>query len=130
MLKTCKYCGVVVYNHVCPYKNKRKKKSSEIDKFRSSKSWQKKREEIKKRDLYLCQVCIREIYNTRIKYNTKNISVHHNVPISENNNKKLDNRNLITVCSVHHEMCENNEIPREIIQKIINEQEEKAVLRE
>lgn len=123
MLKTCKYCGIVPYNHVCPHRTKKEKEITEIDKFRWSRIWQRKREEIKKRDLYLCQICKRKLYNTISQYNTEALSVHHNVPIAEDYNKRLDNDNLITLCSIHHEMCENNEIPREEIQKIIDEQE-------
>lgn len=123
MLKTCKYCGIVPYNHVCPHRTKKEKETTEIDKFRWSRIWQRKREEIKKRDLYLCQICKRKLYNTISQYNTEALSVHHNVPIAEDYNKRLDNDNLITLCSIHHEMCENDEIPREEIQKIIDEQE-------
>ena len=129
MLKTCKYCGIVPYDHICPYKSKTKKEATEIDKFRWTKAWQKKREEIKKRDLYLCQICIRELYNTTTKYNTENLSVHHNIPLVEDYNKRLDNNNLITLCSVHHEMCENNKIDREEVQRIIEEQEQISPLR-
>ena len=53
------------------------------------------------------------------------LSVHHNIPINENYNRRLDNDNLITVCSYHHEMCESGEIPREAVQRIIDEQEGK-----
>lgn len=123
MLKTCKYCGIVSYNHVCPHRTKKEKEITEIDKFRWSRIWQRKREEIKKRDLYLCQICKRKLYNTISQYNTEALSVHHNIPIAEDYNKRLDNDNLITLCSIHHEMCENNEIPREEVQKIIDEQE-------
>lgn len=122
MLKTCKYCGIVPYDHVCPHRTKKEKEITEIDKFRWSRIWQRKREEIKKRDLYLCQICKRKLYNTISQYNTEALSVHHNVPIAEDYNKRLDNDNLITLCSIHHEMCENNEIPREEVQKIIDEQ--------
>ena len=87
--------------------------------------WQKKREEIKKRDLYLCQICIRELYDTVNKYNTKDLSVHHNIPINEDYNKRLDNNNLITLCDYHHKMCENRDITRQEVQRIINEQNNK-----
>ena len=123
MLKTCQFCGIVPYKHICPHKSKSKKKITDIDKFRWTKTWQKKREEINKRDLYLCQICIRELHNTIIKYNSKDLSVHHNIPLIENYNKRLDNDNLITLCSIHHEMCDNGEIDREEVQKIIEEQE-------
>lgn len=126
MLKTCKYCGIVPYNHICPHKEKHKKSVTNVDRFRWSRIWQEKREEIKQRDLYLCQICIREIFGTTIKYNSNNLSVHHNIPINEDYNRRLDNNNLITLCSMHHEMCENGEIPRKEVQEIINEQEKRV----
>lgn len=126
MLRSCKYCGKIhdsKYN--CPSKPQRKKQVTEADKFRWTSLWQKKREEIKQRDLYLCQICIRELYNTINKYNTEDLEVHHNIPINENYDKRLDNDNLLTVCHSHHDMCESGEIPREEVQRIINEQESK-----
>ena len=124
MLKSCQYCGKIHDSKfICSKKPKKQKQITDIDKFRCTSKWQKKREEIKQRDLYLCQICIRELYNTIIKYNMQELEVHHNVPINEDYNKRLDNDNLLTVCKYHHEMCENGEIPREEVQQIIKEQE-------
>ena len=124
MLKSCQYCGRIHDSkYICEKRASRKKQTTEADKFRWTSKWQKKRDEIKKRDLYLCQICIRELYNTVTKYNTEDLSVHHNIPINEDYNKRLDNNNLLTVCSYHHEMCESGEIPREEVQLIIDEQE-------
>ena len=124
MLKSCQYCGRIHDSkYICEKRASRKKQTTEADKFRWTSKWQKKREEIKKRDLYLCQICIRELYNTVTKYNTEDLSVHHNTPINEDYNKRLDNNNLLTVCSYHHEMCESGDIPREEVQIIIDEQE-------
>lgn len=124
MLKSCQYCGRIHDSkYICEKRASRKKQTTEADKFRWTSKWQKKRDEIKKRDLYLCQICIRELYNTVTKYNTEDLSVHHNIPINEDYNKRLDNNNLLTVCSYHHEMCEDGEIPREEVQIIIDEQE-------
>lgn len=126
MLKSCQYCGRIhESNFICPSKPQKKKQITDADKFRWTSLWQKKREEIKKRDLYLCQICIRELYNTLKKYNTDEIEVHHNIPINEDYNKRLDNNNLITLCREHHEMCESGEISREEVKKIIDEQENK-----
>lgn len=126
MLKSCQYCGRIHDSkYICEKRASRKKQTTEADKFRWTSKWQKKREEIKKRDLYLCQICIRELYNTVTKYNTKDLSVHHNIPINEDYNKRLDNSNLLTVCDYHHEMCESGKIPREEVQTIIDEQESK-----
>ena len=128
MLKSCQYCGKIHDSKIiCSKKPQRKRYKTEADKFRWTSNWQKKREEIKQRDLYLCQICIRELYNTKTKYNTEDLEVHHNIPINENYNKRLDNDNLITVCHYHHEMCESEEISREEVQQIINEQENNHV---
>ncbi len=126
MLISCQYCGKIHdRKYICDKRPKRKKEISEADRFRRTNRWQKKREEIKQRDLNLCQICIRELYNTKNKYNTKDLSVHHNIPINENYDKRLDNDNLLTVCDYHHKMCEKGEISRKIVQKIIDEQESK-----
>lgn len=126
MLKSCQYCGRIHNSgYICPYKPIRKSKITEADKFRWTSLWQKKREEIKQRDLYLCQICIRNLYKTIVQYNTQELEVHHNVPINEDYDKRLDNDNLLTVCHYHHERCESGEIPRDEVQKIIKEQEEK-----
>ena len=125
MLTSCSYCGRI---HDSKYKcterlNSKNKTITEVDKFRWTSLWQKKREEIKKRDLYLCQICIRELYNTVTKYNTDELSVHHNIPINKDYNKRLNNNNLLTVCNYHHEMCESGEITQDEVQIIIDEQE-------
>ena len=122
MLKSCQYCGKIHDSrYICKEKPNKKKEITVADKFRWTSLWHKKR------DLYLCQICIRELYNTVTKYNMKELSVHHNIPLNEDYNKRLDNDNLITVCSYHHEMCESGEISREEVQRIINEQENKQL---
>ncbi len=68
----------------------------------------KKRQQIKKRDSYLCQICIREMYDTYRKYNCNDLQVHHAVPINASKELRLDN-NLITLCSMHHAMCDIRE---------------------
>ena len=126
MLKSCQYCGRIHDSkYICPKKPQRKKQTTEADRFRWTSAWQKKREEIKQRDLYLCQICIREKYNTIYKYNTEELEVHHNTPINKDYNKRLDNDNLLTVCHSHHEMCESGEISQKEVQRIIDEQENK-----
>ena len=126
MLKSCSYCGRIHDSkYICSAKPKKNRAITEADKFRWTSIWQRKREEIKKRDLYLCQICIRELYNTITKYNTEELSVHHNIPISVEYNKRLDNSNLLTVCDYHHKMCDRGEISRNEVQIIIDEQENK-----
>lgn len=124
MLKACKYCGRIHDSkYDCGRKPIRRKKNTETDKFHWSKMWQKKREEIRERDKNLCQVCIRGIYNTANRFNYEDLEVHHAKPIIEAWDERLENDNLITLCRMHHEMAEKNEIPFEAIKEIIDEQE-------
>ena len=115
MLKTCKYCGIVPENHVCPHKKPRTTylRNGEAGDFRKTYKWTKKSEEIRERDKYLCQVCIRNLYNTTNIINYRKLEVHHIVPINEDYDKRLDDENLITLCSKHHKMADAGEIPRE-----------------
>ena len=122
MLKTCKHCGVVSENHVCPHRKSRQKSGDrQSDKFRSTKIWQRKREEIKCRDKWLCQVCLRNRYNTLSFLNHKTVQVHHITSIQEDYNRRLDNDNLISLCAMHHKMAEEGQIPRAELYEIVKE---------
>ena len=124
MLKSCKYCGRVHDSKFnCGKKPQSKKEITDKDKFRSTAAWQCKAEEIKQRDSYLCQICIRDLYDTFIKYNYSDLSVHHAIPLEDDFDKRLDNDNLLTICGRHHEMAEKKEIPLKVILEIIREQE-------
>ena len=124
--KSCKHCGRVHdENYRCNKKPIKRKKVDDIVRFRNSPKWQKKRKHIKERDNYLCQVCIRELYNTKRKYNSEGLQVHHAMPINLSKDLKLDESNLITLCSMHHSMCDKGKIPYEEVKKIINEQNQK-----
>lgn len=127
MLKSCSYCGKIhPKGYVCAKKPKREYKITNIDKFRWSKAWQKKREWIKKRDNYLCQICLRKLHKTLKQYNYDELDVHHIVPINEDWDKRLNDDNLITLCSYHHKMAEQGEISREELLNIVKEQEQKV----
>ena len=100
MYKTCKMCGVVSVDHICPHRRSRQKSGDrQSDKFRKTKAWTDKSVEIRQRDRYLCQVCLKNLYNT------------------------LDtlNYNLITLCSYHHKMADKGQIPRETLYEILKE---------
>lgn len=62
------------------------------------------------------------------QYNYSGLSVHHAVPINDDWDKRLDDDNLITVCGMHHKMCESGEIPYEDVRRIIDEQESNSRL--
>jgi len=118
MMKTCSVCGRIHdFNKMCS--RNRKKPKTTANKFRNTYEWKEKRKWIKERDKYLCQICIEGKHNTLYRYNYKQLEVHHIIPIEEDSDKKLDSENLITLCSMHHKMAEDNEISREELQEII-----------
>lgn len=119
---TCSRCGIVKRGHICDKKPYRKKeRDSQADKFRNTKLWQKKRDEIKTRDKWLCQICIRNRYNTLNILNYKTVQVHHITSIQEDYNRRLDNDNLLCLCSFHHRMAEQGEIPKQELYDIVAE---------
>lgn len=128
MLKSCSYCGGIHdRKHQCDKKPQRKFKTTHIDKFRWTKAWQNKRTYIREdRDKHMCQICIRELYNTQTKYNFTDIQVHHIVPIAEAWDERLEDKNLISLCSYHHSMAEDGKISRDELIKIVEEQEAKG----
>lgn len=128
MLRSCKHCGKI---HDTKYDCGRKPiyKKATGGKgyfFRKSEAWTKKSLEIRERDGYLCQICIRKLHNTLRQYNYDTLSVHHIVPVNEEYDKRLDDTNLLTVCRMHHEMCEGGLISRTEQLEIAREQERKA----
>ncbi|MGN1118453.1 MAG: hypothetical protein ACI4RU_07555, partial [Acutalibacteraceae bacterium] len=73
MLKSCKYCGRIHdVKFICPKKPKKNKESSEINQFRGSSLWKKKRKEIKQRDMF-CRICLLNERFDKEKYNAKDL---------------------------------------------------------
>ena len=113
MLRTCSICGGIHNeNNMC---KRQYKKNTTASKFRNSNAWIIKREQIKIRDKYLCQICLKENVYT---YN--DLQVHHIVPLAEGYNLRLDENNLITLCAYHHKQAEQNKISRKELYKLIN----------
>ncbi|MDR1240726.1 MAG: HNH endonuclease [Oscillospiraceae bacterium] len=73
---------------------------------------------IRKRDMYLCQVCLRQGV-----YNCSDIEVHHAIKIDEGKELAFKPNNLVTLCKKHHDQADDGKIKLEIIKAIINEQE-------
>lgn len=102
MKKSCSYCGRIhSKGYECPHKPKKFKRKTQKDKFRSTRVWQKKRKNIAERDLNLCRICLENG-----KFCTE-IQVHHITPLAVDYSKRLDDDNLISLCSFHHEQAEN-----------------------
>jgi len=118
MMKTCSICGKIHdINKIC--RRKTTKKATASNKFRKTSKWAKKSINIRKRDNYLCQICISGKYNTINHYTYKDVEVHHIIPVELEYSKRLDDTNLITLCRYHHEMAEKNEIPKEELLEIV-----------
>lgn len=119
MLKSCRYCGRVhKFGCGCPKKPKRSysdeaPRDSAEDKFRNRKSWRRKAEEIKERDLQLCRVCL-----AQKRYVFRDLSVHHIVPLREDITLGLVNDNLITLCRRCHEDAETGRFEREFLKEL------------
>ena len=118
MQKTCSICGRIHdINMIC--KRKTIKKNTSSNKFRKTNKWTEKSKSIRKRDNYLCKVCITGKYGTTNRYTYKNLEVHHIIPIEEDYSKRLDSQNLITLCRKHHEMAEKGTISRKELKELI-----------
>lgn len=117
MLKSCPYCsGIHPIGYICP-KKPLQKKNNNITAFRNTKQWQRKREHIRKRDSYMCRLCAIGYGGKLIEYNP-NVSVHHIDSLAEAWEKRLDDDNLICLCSLHHEQADNGEIDKELLKKL------------
>lgn len=120
MLKTCSRCGIVTRDHICPYKNKKKLKTT-ANAIRQTNRWHQKSLSIRERDNYLCRICRLKLYDTVIQYNSNELEVHHIVPLEIDETKAFDDDNLITLCNYHHKLAEANTIPQEELLKIVKD---------
>lgn len=115
MLKSCSYCGKIHdRKYDCPSKPKRQKEVNDINKFRWSRKWRTKRNDIVDRDKYLCQVCKQEK-----RYVYDGLEVHHITSLEDDYEQRLDEENLITLCVIHHKAADRGEITREYLSKLI-----------
>lgn len=113
MLKACCKCGKIhSRDYNCQPATQTQRRCSQADKFRNTKYWREKAAEIKRRDFQMCRVCLLKLYNTKLQINGEKTSVHHIIPLAEDYSRRLDNDNLITLCSYHHELAEKGVIPR------------------
>ncbi len=90
-----------------------KARNSAADKFRGTQVWKKKARSILERDYHCCRVCLMAgIVNSR------GLSVHHIVAISADYDKRLDDDNLITLCTYHHRQAERGIISARELREI------------
>lgn len=116
MFVSCRYCGKThPVGYVCRMKPRYDKaRNSTADRFRHTSAWLKARERILDRDYHMCRVCNDGAYGTYAgtAYNSKGLSIHHIEPLAERYDLRLEDDNLITCCSWHHRMADDEEISR------------------
>ncbi|OFS23563.1 MULTISPECIES: HNH endonuclease [Clostridium] len=115
MLVSCSKCGRIHERGFKCNNNIKQvyaKKETIASKFRNTKAWRDKRKDIINRDKALCQICIRNLHNTLPRQYNNKVQVHHITPVNEDYDKRLDNDNLITLCTYHHSMAEHGQIER------------------
>lgn len=118
MLKSCKYCGRIhPKGYVCPKKPKiEHRRSSKAALFRKSNAWKEKSLSIRHRDFSMCRICNDASYGILCIPGLETLlHVHHIEPLEECFERRLDDDNLVTSCTGHHEMAERGEIPRDYL---------------
>lgn len=128
MKVSCKYCGGVHDVGVtCERKPKKKFRyrrgvSQAVDVFRRGGVWRAKSLAIRERDFNCCRVCLElgHIYGTYAgkRAQTTQLSVHHIEPLANDYGKRLDDDNLITLCSYHHELAEDGTIKKDLLKEL------------
>lgn len=121
MKKTCPVCGRIVdrgHKHEAErIQRGRKYKDTKERRLRSTIQWQRKRNEIKRRDNGVDQVAINGLDGDPYIM-AKNLQVHHIEPLEERPDLAFDDENLITVSPRTHELCESGAIPRQVLHDI------------
>ena len=118
-LISCARCGRIHAYGQCPKAPEPKARyynpeaRTDAQRFRSSRTWQRKAEEVKERDKYLCRLCL---FNGRI--NNRDLSVHHITPIVKAKDQRLDNDNLITLCNDCHMKVEGDDQYTDLLRRL------------
>lgn len=121
MYKSCSKCGRIhPHNYKCYVGESRiRRKDTSANKFRLTRQWRYKAEEIKEKSKYLCSVCL-----DKGMYTYNQLETHHIEPIEENYERRLDNYNLICVCNSCHRLAEDGKIDRGYLFELAEKREE------
>ncbi|WP_294379283.1 HNH endonuclease [uncultured Clostridium sp.] len=130
MLVSCSKCGRIHERGFKCNNNIKKvyaKKETIASKFRNTKAWRDKRKDIINRDKALCQIYIRNLHNTLPRQYNNKVQAHHIVPINEDYTRRLNDDNLICLCTYHHSMAEHGQIKRKELIELVRVSEEKLI---
>lgn len=96
-----------------PKNNRDYHSDKRVKSFRGSASWANARSRALDRDYHLCRMCYDGTYGDyRKSYGlNQRLEVHHIVPLSIAFERRAELENLITLCPVHHNMCDRGEVP-------------------
>lgn len=120
MTYSCRYCGRIhEKGFVCPKRPQYRRNKNTKDKFRSTAAWQKVRETVAVRDHYSCCICVENG-----DYSEKTIQVHHITPLNEDFTRRLDMRNLISLCEKHHAQADDGKISAEKLRRIAEQRQD------
>lgn len=119
MFYACRhYLGIHPMGERCPSQTRPTYKTEQT-KFRNSGRWQRTRETIRQRDKYLCRVCLTNKHDTKYAYTSKELEVHHIVPLSESMELGHEPDNLITLCRYHHQLAHSGRIQPAELKRLV-----------
>lgn len=120
-LISCSRCGRIHSDSIIckPLSNKRRFTDTAENKLRSRYSWKKKRENVRERANYLCEVC-----RANGDYSPKDIEIHHITKLRDDPNGLLEDNNLIALCIEHHKQADRGEIDADYLRRLADERDE------
>lgn len=114
MLRSCSRCGRIHdVNYTCKHGIRRKYSSTEENKLRGLSAWKSKRETIKERAFYLCEVC-----RDQGDYSRKALEVHHITKLKDNPDGLLEDNNLVCLCIYHHKQADRAELSADYLREL------------
>ena len=119
MFKSCSKCGKIHPTSFVCTKGKTYNGGQER-KQRSTWAWTLKSQEIRDKANYLCEVC-----KAKGVYTYEGLEVHHIHKLKDNNDRLLDNTNLICLCVECHKKADKGQLTIEYLEELarLREQE-------
>mgnify|MGYP003491423993 FL=1 len=118
--RSCPRCGRIhKYNEPCPIRKVNYSKDTKENGFRSTRQWRNKSLQIRELSGNVCAVCLDL---GMITYN--NLEVHHIEPLEDRFDLRLEDSNLICLCSEHHHQAERGEIDKSYLKRLVEKRDE------
>lgn len=114
MKRYCNICHTIHGGKCILPRYSERKRNSQADRFRNTKLWRRKADCIRRRDFNCCRICLEAGL-----IESRDLSVHHIIPLAQDFSQRLDAKNLITLCRFHHEKAEKNLISKQKLLEIV-----------